>query len=62
MPLGAAAGFGFSYFKKNNKLTKADILKEYDDDEVLLSYLPDDISKSSLNRNYLLSVSLFYNF
>ena len=59
MPLEAVAGFGFSYYKKNNKLTKADILKDYDDE---VSYLSDDISKTSFNRDYLLSVSLFYNF
>lgn len=43
-------------------ITKSDILKEFEGDDLLLSYLPDDISKSSLNREYLLSVSIYPKF
>lgn len=59
LPVGYEFGFEFNYFNKSHKFTKDHLLSFFNQDEELLKYLPDDISKSSINRTYLISVSLF---
>ena len=59
MPIGYGVGFEFAYFTKSQKFTKAHLLQYFENDQELLQYIPDDIDKNSINRNYLISVSIY---
>ena len=47
------------YYTKSKALTKKHIFEKFINDNNLLSYLPDNISLTSISREFLLSV-LFY--
>ena len=59
LPLGCFGGFNLPFYTKSKKLTKEYIYIKFQNDNNLLSYLPDNPSLSSLTREFLLCV-LFY--
>lgn len=61
MALGSVGGFELPYFTKKKALRKADIIHKFQNDQNLMSYIPDDIKINSLNRDFLLSVLMTGN-
>lgn len=59
LPLGCYGGFSLPYYSKSKKLTKEHIFQKFSNDQILMSYLPDNVSLSGITREFLLSV-LFY--
>ena len=59
--LGKIGGYSFRYFSKDKCFTKAHILKELEGIAEAKLYLPDKINTNSISRNYLFTVSLFFN-
>ena len=53
---GYFGGFSFPYFTKSKKLTKKYIFEKFVNDQNLLSYIPDNVPLTSINREFLLSV------
>lgn len=51
-------GYDMRFFTKSNSCTKNHILTQFKDDNVLQTFLPDDINLNSIDREYLLSVIL----
>lgn len=56
LPLGVSKGYSFRYFTKDKLFTKAHLYSFFENDDLLKSYLPDDISVDSMNREYLFAV------
>ena len=52
---------GFEPRGKEKYFTKAHILKELEGIEEAKLYLPDKINANSISRNYLFTVSLYFN-
>lgn len=59
IPLGMSNGFSFNYYTKEKKFTKEHLFSFFKEDPGLLQFIPDDISMTSLNRNFLFSVLAF---
>lgn len=59
LPLGMVLGFNFNYYSKSGKFTKKHLYSFFENDQNLLSYLPDDITINSISRQYLISVLAF---
>ena len=53
--------FLFALFHEKRALRKADIIKKFQNDLNLMSYIPDDIKINSLNRDFLISVLMTGN-
>ena len=59
--MSRTGGYNFNYFKKGSFYTKAYILDKLDNIPLANAYLPDGIKRSSLTRNFLMTVSHIYN-
>ena len=60
LALGSVGCLELPYFTKKS-FTKIDIIQKFQNDQHLLSYIPDDIKINSLNRDFLLSVLMTGN-
>ena len=57
--MGTVGGYDLPYFSKDKILTKSHFTKQYNNDHELAQYLPDQVSPSTITREFLLA--LLYN-
>ena len=61
MALESVGGFELPNSQKKKALRKIDIIQKFQNDQNLMSYIPDDIKINSLNKDFLLSVLMTGN-
>lgn len=56
LKLGQVGGYDLPYFSKEKILTKKHIINQFNNDEELAKYLPNQINKSTVTRSFLLAL------
>ena len=54
--MGQIGGYNIPYFSKSNILTKSHIIEQFNNDNDLKDYIPDECNPSTVTREFLLSL------
>ena len=54
--MGQIGGYNIPYFSKSNILTKSHIIEQFNNDNDLKDYIPDECNPTTVTREFLLSL------